>query len=46
MEKIYTTRSSQKGIKCIKPELPKDPAKRKEIRKTKFENKNVQAKAW
>jgi len=35
--------------KCTKPEFPKDSANRKEkekkVRKTKFENKTVQAKA-
>jgi len=30
MEEIYRTRISQKGGKCTNPELPQDPAKRKE----------------
>ena len=30
--------------KCTKPEISKDPAKKKKIRKTKSENKTVQAK--
>jgi len=47
MEKIQKfAKKKWKTIKTQKPEFLKDPAKRKEIRKTKFENKNIQAKAW
>jgi len=44
MEKICTTRISQKGRKCTKPELPKCPAKRKESQ-NKIENKTTGTKA-
>jgi len=39
MEKICTTRISQKGRKCTKPELPKDPAKRKGSQEKKMRTK-------
>jgi len=44
MEKIYTTRISQKGRKCTKPELPTDPASRKVSQEIK-KNETAQAKS-
>jgi len=45
MEEICKTRISQKWRKCTKPDLPKDPAKRKESQGKKIDNKTARATA-